>query len=131
MIYGDNYYQKLTDLNNPYSAPLYKIASDLTDDIYNKIGDKEQESIELDFATPIIKRTYVWSKYLIDNFHSEDGWTCIYQPCLTKQTRQDNNNMVFNKDDSETNVDNEPNRIKHDGYPTLMYYYGLSNNDDI
>ena len=36
--------------------------------------------------------------------------------CLTKQTRQDNNNMVFNKDVSETNVDNEPNRIKYDGF---------------
>lgn len=131
MIYGDNYYQKLTDSNNPYSAPLYKIAPDLTNDIYNKIGDKEQESIELDFTTPIIKRTYIWSKYLIDNFHNEDGWTCIYQPCLTKQTRQDNNNMVFNKDDSETNVDNEPNRVKYDGFPTLMYYYGISNNDEI
>jgi hypothetical protein len=53
----------------------------------------------------------------------------VFIPQLTKQTLRDNNNMPFYNRDTDTVVNNEEDKIKHDGLPTLFYYYGQSDCD--
>jgi hypothetical protein len=125
-LFGDNLYTNdANPLSGQYNIPTSK---SIYNSIVNKQGSNTDDSVEVSFGAPSIKRHYIRN---IDNFQDnihDNIDNVMFLPLLSKQTKKDNNNMPFNKGVDETKVYNEEDRIKHDGEATLMFYYGQSNN---
>lgn len=121
-LFGDNNIFKTSSLN-ALSAPTKKLIEDIN--IYDYIGE-DNDPIEIEFGQPVIGRKALRNKENYDNTKGTGIDSLIFIPQLTKQTLKDNNNMPFYLKDTDTVVNNEEDRIRHDGLPTLYYYYGIS-----
>jgi hypothetical protein len=95
--------------------------------IFNRVGTNDK--IEVEFSEPSVKRHYIYNDYNISGSSQSAGVTVAYLPLMSKQTPNDNNNVKFNKKDTDTYVFNNEDTIKFQGEGSLMYFYGKSNSD--
>jgi hypothetical protein len=139
-VFGDNKAMKGSTLNatNTYWNNVSNATYNQT---FNRVGYQElsnanlnnyvatAQNIEIPFAEPTIKRQIIWNDYDNTDTNKSAGPQTIYLPMLSKQTPSDNNNMKFNKKDTDTYLFNDESSIKFQGEVTLMYYYGLPTTD--
>ena len=99
-----------------------------TPNIYDYLGD-EAEPIEIEFGQPVYAKKYLRNTENFAGNVSGGNDAVIFIPQLTRQTYRDNNNMPFFMKDTDTVVNNEEDRIRHDGLPTMFFYLGISDSD--
>lgn len=103
------------------------IDNKITDLVFNRIGTTDE--IELPFGMPVVKRTYLRNDYDIQGANRNTLDMNVFLPMLTEATPQDNVDFPFYDDIADTFLNNTEDKIKHEGTPTLMYYYGQSTSD--
>jgi len=126
-IQGDNYV--FTGTTNYDSTNYIKSDNVLYDSFFNYVGTSEKE-IKLPFAEPTMKRTLIWNDVNVNGITTNHGATTMTQPLMSKQSPTEDNNSKFNKKPEHTYLYNTEDTIKHQGKPMLMYYYGMSGDDD-
>lgn len=126
-IMGDNY-TITSSGNNALTATYTKTNETVFANTYNHVGESDTE-ISTGFAAPCVKRMYLRNT---DNYNGTITFAndvVVFLPNMSDQTPQDNSGNKFNKASGDTKVYNEEDSVKFKGKPTLMYYYGISNND--
>ena len=96
--------------------------------IFNYIGTSTNK-IDVGFGVPAMKRMFIRNEWDYNDADFNAGDHVIFIPNISKQTPQDNDNKVFNKNDADTVVFNTEDTIQHKGNVSLYYYYGLSNSN--
>ena len=125
-IMGDN--MTITgDTTNAFDMSWHKTTNKNIKRFFNREGTTDE--IQLPFAAPAIKRTYLWNDENDNGTETDALNHIIFQPIMSVQTPTDNNNQKFNKNDEHDYVFNTEDTIKYKGKPTLMYYYGESASD--
>ena len=122
-VLGDNNY--LASSGTTINEVFRPSDENVNKKVFNHIGTSTN-SIDIPFGVPAIKRMYLRNEidYAGSNFNAGDH--IIYIPNISKQSPVENDNKLFNKKDTDTNVYNTEDSIQHKGSPTLYYYYGLS-----
>lgn len=121
LIMGDN--QVTTGYTtNPDSMTWNKISDINYDRFMNKEGTTD--TIDIPFAEPAVKRTYLWNDYNSSGTHTGAGAQQIYTPLISKQNPNENSNKPFNKNSGYTYVYNTEDTMRFDGVPMLAYYLG-------
>jgi hypothetical protein len=139
-IFGDN--RVMTGAtDNAFTTPWLGVSNSRYNQTFNRVGFTEQSNvnlnnfvasvtkIEVPFSEPTIKRHFLWNDHDIFGVDQNAGVHNIYLPLLSKQTPADNNNMKFNKKDTDNYLFNDEPTIKFQGRGSLMYYYGVSHSD--
>lgn len=93
------------------------------DAFFNHIGTTSD--IELPFAAPTVKKTYIWNDYNINGVNQSAGSHVIIHPIMSDETPRDTKNWA--KNTGQTYVFNNEGWLKFGGAPTIHYYYGKSN----
>ena len=127
-IDGDS--QILTDNTDLSTGTFAKGTDEHFSNVFNKQG-LTQGTISVPFGEPAIKKFILRNDY---NFAGADliagDWN-VFVPNISKQSPTDNANKKFFKKESHSTLFNTEDLMTHTGSPTLMFYYGVSQNDHI
>ena len=123
-VMGDNAVST-GDTNNFVSMDWKSINNENLDGFFNRRGTTEE--IELPFAAPTVKKTFVWNNENQAGSATASLYTIMVQPIMSDATPFDG--YKWNKGDAYTYVFNNENTIKFRGEPTLHYFYGKSQSD--
>lgn len=126
-IMGDNRLMLNGDTDESFAVDWVSGSNKNFNQVFNRVGTTDE--IEVDFSAPTIKRHFLYNDVNINGSQEYAGHTVVYLPLLSKQTPNDNNNVKFNKKDTDTYVFNNENTIKFQGDGSLMYYYGTSQSE--
>lgn len=127
---GDNYFFGKNSTNALTLSNYIKTSNEFHNTVYNHVGTTEGE-IDIEFAAPKVKRMFIRNTDSYDGSVIDAEDHVIFLPDMSEQTRYDNDNNPFNKDQTDTTANNEESTIKFKGKPTLMYYYGISSSEFI
>ncbi len=123
-VMGDNAVSTGDTYN--FTAMKWKsINNDNLQGFFNRNGTSE--SIEIPFAAPTVKKTFVWNNENQSGSATGSLYTIMQQPLMSPNTPYDGSK--FSKGTGYTYVFNNETTIKYNGSPTLHYFYGKSESD--
>ena len=93
------------------------------DEFFNHRGNTSE--IQVPFAPPTVKKTYLWNDENISGSSNNAGAHVIIHPLMSAQTPRESKKFASNT--GQTYAENNEGYLRFAGAPTLHYYYGRSN----